>query len=427
MATSLAAISRSRRPQAHPVPGATWQAHVVDAGAITAALNRLWREHAVPKDEPKLATTAVEEGDQVGVSVQMRASTLNLTAVARSRAAAHRVEEAVTHLSELYPSRATILVADPERARETEPGLDVRVSLLEQAGVKGRPAIRFECVTVEVSAASERQLASIASPLLVADLPDFLWWAGESVVDSALFQDLVPLSDRLIVDTAGAENPDRELNGLVRVLDREGGCPKMSDFAWSRLTPWRQLISQFFDPPATRAALAAIDEVTITYGASDADGRSGLTGALLCAGWLGARLGWQTPGEMLPARDRAGGWKATMRAGERGLRREVVLSLRPTNARHAARGLGRIDLIADGGKTGAFWAERVDELDLATSSELPQSPPMSRMVHAETLDDASLLAEELRAFGRDPVYEASLRVAAALAPEIDNVVPEGSR
>jgi len=425
VATSLAATTTRQRPPARPLPGATWQAHVVDAGAITAALNRLWAEHS--DDRRSVTEVARREDDTLAASVQMRASTFNLTAVARSRAASRRIEDAVTRLSELYPSRATILVADPARGPAPEPGLDVRVALLEQPGGKGRPAVRFECVTVEVSAASERQLASIASPLLVADLPDFLWWAGESVVGSPLFDDLVAVSDRLMVDTAAAANPGVELRALVELLGREGGCPKLSDFAWARLTPWRQLVSQFFDPPHTRQALAALDEVTITYGQTDNEGRSGLSAALLFAGWLGSRLGWQPPGELLPARDRAGGWRATIRAGERVQRREVVLTLRPVRARHAARGLGRVDLVADGGNGGVFWVERVDELELTTCSELPGLPRMCRMAYAAVPDEAALLADELRVFGRAPVYEAALAVAATLAPETGATTEEPPR
>ncbi len=426
MTTSGATRGPGQATVARPLPGATWQAQVVDAAAIKAALNRLWAQHAGERPESGGATNGQRE-ETGAASVLMRASTLNLTAVARSRAAARRIEDAVVRLSDLYPSRATILVADPLRAKAGESGLDVRVELLEQDRGKGRPAVRFESVRVDVSAESERQLASIASPLLVADLPDFLWWAADSVVDSALFVDLVAVSDRLMVDTAAAPDPAVELGALHDLLVREGGCPKMSDFAWARLDPWLQLVTQFFDPPGSRAALAALDEVTLTFGAADREGRSGLTSGLLFAGWLGSRLGWQAPGELLPLRDRAGGWRATMRAGERGRQREVLLTLRPTGARHAGRGLGRVDLAADGGKAGAFWAERLDGQELTTCSELPGTPRMCRMVHAAVPDEAALLADELRVFGRDPVYEAALGFAAALAPEIDETAGEGAR
>lgn len=399
--------ARPVRPPARPVPGAQWHAHVLDAGAITSELNRLWGQLTGPG-------AAAGEPDAHPDGVLTRASTLNLTAVARSRRDAERIENAVVRLGDLYPSRATILVADPDHPRVAEQGIDVRVALLEQEAGGGRPAIRFECVTVEVNAADERQLASIASPLLVVDLPDFLWWAADSVVGSGLFDDLIEVSDRLIVDTAVAADPASELSRLLALLDQGGHPPKLSDFAWARLEPWRNLVALFFDQPQARSTLAAIDEVQIVYGTAGADGRTGLTGALLLAGWLGSRLGWQGPGEMVRSRGEASGWRATLRSGGPGHRREVLLSLRPAPDPVADCGLATVALVAEG--VASFRVERFDPAELATFSQLDGLPTGRRMVYAPLPDDAALLADELRDFGRDAVYEAALRFATPLTP-----------
>ena len=411
----------ARRQVARPLPGATWQAHVLDAAAITGELNRLWaRFGGERRPEPAGYGHGAGDDDQP-VSVQMRASTLNLTAVARSRGDAERIEDAVTRLSDLYPSRATILVADPEHPRGEGGGLDVRVALLEQEGEKGRPAVRFECVTVEVGAEDERYLASIASPLLVADLPDFLWWVSDSVGGSELFNGLIEVTDRLIVDSARFGDAATELRHLAALIGRGQGCPRLSDFAWARLAPWRQLIAQFFDPPATRAALDALDEVTISYAVAGPDRRSGLSAALLLAGWLCSRLGWQAPGELVPERDEPGAWRVTLRAGGRGHRREVLLALRPTTNHLAARCLGAVNLAARGAAAGTFGAERTDELGVTTVSQAPGMAPVRRMVYAAIPDDAALLADELRIFGRDATFEAALAFAADLAPDAPRV------
>ena len=407
----------TRRPPARPLPGATWQAHVLDAGAITAELNRLWGKFGTtPRSEPApIQGQAADDAQPVGVL--MRASTLNLIAVGRSHADAERIEDAVARLSDLYPSRATILIADPGRAEETGPGLDVRVALLEQPGDRGRPAVRFESVTVEVSAENERHLASIASPLLVVDLPDFLWWASDSAAGSELFEDLLDVVDRLIVDTAAFADPAVELRHLAALPTRTQGCPKLSDFAWARLGPWRQLVIQFFDPPAMRQALEALDEVAITYGAAGSNGGSGFTGALLFAGWLASCLGWHPPAALVPARGEPGTWRATLRAGSRGRRHEVVLTLRPTRNPLADRSLAEVRLAAHGASTGSFRVERVDPLGLTTWSQAPDVPPVCRMVYAEIPDEPALLTDELRVFARDPVFEAALAQAATLVPD----------
>lgn len=402
---------------ARPVPGASWRGRVHDATAIGAALKRLWNQ--------------AEDGQPVGV--EARASTLNLTVVTRSRRGADAVIDAVSRLSNLYPSRATILVASQDRDHQPEadrpggsPGLEVEVTLLEQPAARGRPAVRFECITVEVSAENEQQLASITSPLLVADLPDFLWWASGGA-GGELFDDLVAITDRLIVDTADIADPSPELARLSALVAREEGSLRLSDFAWARIEPWRHLVTQFFDPPPCRPVLDEIDEVTIAYGA-DPSGKTALSGALLMAGWLASRLGWQAPGEMVPVRATPGAWRATLRAGDRGRRREMVLNLvpsddRPARAPAAGPSLARVTL--DAGTSGSFRVERTDRLGVTTTSELAGQAPIARGIYAPVPDEAALLAAELHVFGRDLIYESALTLAAILAPEMP--APEPAR
>lgn len=400
------------RPAARVIPGATWEAQVIDAGEITAELGRLWGQVSTGG----VATAADADGDAAPVGILTRASTLNLTAVARSRAAAAMAERTVTRLGDLYPSRATILVADPASAAPGAPGLAVRVALLEQEAGKGRPAVRFESVVVEVNAGDERQLASIAAPLMVADLPDFLWWTADGSAGSNLFEDLCEVSDRLIVDTSATADPGAELRFLAAMLAGAGKRPKLSDFAWRRLDPWRSLVAQFFDPPHARPALEAIDEVRITYGAAGPEGRTGFTGALLLAGWFAARLGWQAPGEVVRPRGGAG-WRATLRAGGHGRRREVVLTVEPALDPVADCGLAAVAVVAGGEASGTFRIERFDPEEVATIAQLVGVPTARRMVYAPVPDPAALLADELRSFGRDAVYESALAVAAAMAPD----------
>lgn len=402
------------RPHARPIPGATWAGHVLDAGEIAKELTRLWGLVTVAGTRPVVPPPGAEEEGPIGVLT--RASTLNLTAVARSRHDAERVERTVTRLGDLYPSRATILVADPAITHRDDPGLDVRVALLEQEAIKGRPAVRFESVVVEVHADDERQLASIAEPLLVADLPDFVWWAADSTTGSELFADLCGMADRLIVDSGGVVNPAGALVHLAAMLAEGGSPPRLSDFAWQRLEPWRTLIAQFFDPPALRPALEAIDEVRITYGAAGPDGRTGFTGALLLAGWLGSRLGWQSPGELVRPRGDTSHWRATLRAGARQERREVALVVEPALDPVADCGLAAVSLLAGG--AGTFRIERFDPEELATISQASGAPTSRRMVYAAVPDEAALLAEELRHFGRDGVFEEALAFAATLAPDV---------
>ena len=411
-----AARPDSGRSVARPIPRASWRARVQDASEITARLNALWRRYGEARDNRQVASPNGQVSDAPWPMVTARAATLNLIAGTRTRRDAERVRDTIAALSDIYPSRATVLIADPVQDGAAELGLDVQVDLLEQEATRGRPAIVFECVTVDVSTENERQLASIASPLLVPDLPDFLWWAADACDAGALFTELAEISDRVIVDSAASAHAASVLKRLLGLTRADGSETALSDFAWTRLASWRRLTTQFFDVPATLPILDLIDEATVTY-ANSPYHASGFTGALLYAGWLGARLGWRTPGELLPVRGDANVWRATLRAGAAGQQREVTLTLRPTAKTLAASTLLDVRLAADGGKAGYFTIERLDADEISTTSDIPGTPAMMRTVFAPLPDDADLLGDDLRVFAHDPIFETALAFAAELAPE----------
>jgi glucose-6-phosphate dehydrogenase assembly protein OpcA len=409
------ALTRTRtiRSVATPVPGATWQAHVTDANQVSARLREIWRDYGAARNAASVARSP--SGTDGGPMPVARAATLNLIAAARSRRDAERIRQTIASLEDIHPSRATILYSDPSGPLDPAPGLDVHIELMEQTSARGRPATVFECITIDVSAENEAQLASIASPLLMPDLPDVLWWATDPTDSSQLFTELIGICDRLIVDSAMAVQTAAGLNNLRNFVDDQREEIALGDLAWARLTPWRRLTTQFFDVPGTLPVLDLIDEVSITYGNSGHQW-SGFSGALLYAGWLGSRLGWRTPGELLPVRGDQNVWRATLRAGTAGHQREVSVTLRPTARPLAASTLLDVRLAADGGKSGVFKIDRLDENEISTSSDMPGTASIVRTVFTPLPEEADLLAEQLRAFSRDPVFEAALIFASDLAP-----------
>jgi glucose-6-phosphate dehydrogenase assembly protein OpcA len=369
-------------------------------------LNRLWAD--VKATQGATAGDGDRHADAVAQAAITRANTLNLVAVARSTAEAERIERAVGYLGDFYPARAIVLVADPSRSSRSDEGWDVRVSLLEQAANE-RPVTRFECVTVEAGAAAASRFASIVSSLLVPELPDFLWWPGDSLT-TALFQDLIEIADRLILDSGALADPVMGLRVLAAQTARPHQFPKVTDFTWARLTPWRTLVAQFFDATDVLPCLECIDTVELTYAPQGQRGDSGLTAALLMAGWLGSRLGWTAAAPLERTRT---GWQAELRSDASD---SVLLKLRPGYDDAFKQGLGAVDIIAKRTNPGSFRVQRITPSALTTSSQTPTMPRVGRMVQAEDSDEADLLGQALHTFGRDPIFEDALRFAAGLFP-----------
>lgn len=383
-----------------------WQAPAVDANHVQKTLQRLWLEIA---EEKRAADGKPRPSLDHGV---MRTRTINLIAIADKPGDAQRIKATVSALTEFFPSRTLILVR--ERSRHTRGGLDVSVSVEEQHTARFKSPIRFETVTVSTGSGREEVLASVASPLLVPELPDFAWRPASSVIASVVLDELVDSIDRLIVDTAGVDDPSVTFNYLIDLCKRSGDEVRLSDVAWSRITPWRQMIAQFFDHPADLPYLRLLDSVSITYAGRNGDGRSGLTSALLMAGWLCTRLGWRAPGEeLVSSKD---GWKLTLRAGERGRSREVILTLRRTDEIEADASLGEMRLLASGSRPATFTIARVSQDGVSTASKT-ENTDVNRTVFVRGPSESELLSLELRDFGSDPLYPEALKFAANLWPE----------
>jgi glucose-6-phosphate dehydrogenase assembly protein OpcA len=383
----------------------SWVAHTVDPTAVQRKLTRLWAE--VVEERRAAIGKPRREGD----AELMRTRTINLIGIADTPEYSERIHEIVTSLAEFFPSRSVILVRTPPQSLSD--GLEIKLEVEEFPAKNRRTPVRFETITV-AAAGGEELLASVAAPILLPELPDFVWNPTGSFDDNALLREVLDFADRLIVDTSRDEDPSRALR-FLNELDSgpDDGELHLSDMAWTRLVPWRQMIAQFFDQAATQPCLDAIDDVTIICGGKDGDGRTGLTAALLLAGWLCTRLGWRAPGEeLVRSRD---GWKLTLRAGQRGRSREVILTLKVSDDPMVGPCVGSVVLTAGGEAPGIFKVERVSPESVETSSEL--SSKVSRIVYVRNLDDARLLSLELRVFGSDPIYHEALAFAANLWPE----------
>ena len=121
----------------------------------------------------------------------------------------------------------------------------------------------------------------------------FLWWPKGSPFDDYLFRQLVDSMNRLIVNSATFENPEGTLAKMSSRLKTD--WPKMActDMNWGRLTRWREIVASFFDGAVHRPYLDRIGTVTIEFALSSHGGPTNRVQALLAAGWLASRLGWQ--------------------------------------------------------------------------------------------------------------------------------------
>lgn len=384
-----------------------WDAPAIEVERVRDELATLWVEWTYRYGESAAVVTS-----DLREQVYMRPSTMNVIAVTEGEEAAARIGGVLGSLPDYSPSRSIVLSRNKENDGAASQ-FGVRIEINERRVLKSSSPIHVEVITLTAPAGNDEILASISTPLLVPDLPDVLFVPGEPFAGNELVTNLLDSIDGLLVDTVASSNVGDTLAFLSKAASlrlRMG----IGDLVWTRLRTWRDLIAQFFDQPSALACLDQIDEARIVYAPPDGAGRSGLTAGLLMAGWLSSRLGWRAPGDLIPAQE---GYRLTLRAGERGRSREVLLHLVQGTSPLSCSSLENVRLSAGGAEPSVFSVERTDEAAITTYSSSQHVADMTRLVHSSCPSDRVILAAKLRRLRIDTVYLEALAVASALWPE----------
>ena len=391
-----------------------WDADIVDTAAIHDELNKMWSEGHPPKLVSGPYGAQVDSGHYAGADV-MRANTLNLVAVADSLEIAEMILSTVSQLKDFLPSRTIIVITDPTLTRPKTWHIELKINETSSKDESSESTgILFETITFWTDHSSAGVLSSVVAPLLISELPTFLWWPSGEFSDNAIFDDLAQIADRLVFDSARLGN-DAHAVADYRTLIDEPTDPIVGDFTWLRLAPWRQLVAQFFDPASTQKSLEHIDSVTIAYAQDRHERGSGFAAALMICGWLGSRLGWSIIESLEPRK--AGGWTAFMASTDaNGRAHEVQIRLMPDATPGAKFSLRSVEIITNDTTDGTFIIQRTDQDDLITSSQPSSTPFVSRMVYSRRHSTVEMLGEELQRFGADRVFEDAIRLATKLLP-----------
>jgi glucose-6-phosphate dehydrogenase assembly protein OpcA len=335
--------------------------------------------HAVNRVLAEMHREMLRSGGIEGAAVRL--SVLNLVAACMDVDSADMASQAIGRLGAKHPARAIIIIADPEGDEHIEADLSLQCSAVDTGQVCA------EQVRLYVGGEVAYHLASVVTPLLVPDIPVYLWLIGSPPLRQAFGQDAVAISERVIIDSGEYHDDAGMLRTLSDELDRVGDAISLSDVAWERSRTWRELIAQSFDGEEVRHFVHGITQVELECGGEHISAQT-----WLIAGWLASRLGWPAaPG------------------GPR-----VVAAARQTEA-VADHDLARVALhCRAGGHEALVTLERrgsavhsVIDVDGGITAERAVPIPESGTV--------DLVGALLESSGEDPVYRAALRSAAALS------------
>jgi glucose-6-phosphate dehydrogenase assembly protein OpcA len=345
-----------------------------------------------------------------------RASVLNLIVTVVDEAAADRVVHALIDLGVRHPSRAIVLVPQQGASAST---IDARISTHCHDPIGGGDRVCYEEVVLTVRGECAEHLHGVVAPLLIHDLPTHIWWPGDPPFSDPIFDQLIEIGDRVIVDSSDFVDL---LSGLRRAatLRRRSG---VGDLSWERLSWWQELTAQFFDAPRFRRYLPNLSRLRIGYATAPPSSTrspiddeevapgvsSPMTQALLYAGWIGTRLGWRRHKTL-----------ETIDNGAFALRLEgrhemVDLRIEPIETDDVRPGDLLSVHLGSLGETGAaeFIIDR-DGDDAIVATNADGMTALLRRVAMAAPRESELLSAQLGLDAADAVYEDAMRAAAIM-------------
>ncbi|HXI41967.1 MAG TPA: glucose-6-phosphate dehydrogenase assembly protein OpcA [Bryobacteraceae bacterium] len=311
-----------------------------------------------------------KEADPDQPSGVLRACTMTLMAVAEETEDPGDVWSVMAALMPEHPSRAIVIRFRQSAARE----LSARVFSQCWMPFGYRRQICCEQIEISASDASLCDLPAVIVPLAVSDLPVILWCRGARLFDLPEFAPVAQIAHKVVVDSAAFGDP-------AAILKRLAGSEQvLGDLAWTRLTRWRELVSQIFENRSHCSRLKGVTEVRVGFG-----GKRPPASGYYMAAWL------------LDGLERTGA------------KPEVIWQ----SATDASPGLTQVELTGSNGHS--LHVSIVMTTDAERQTAQVHVDSQSSLAVFPLHNDYLLLREELSIPGRDPVYERSLARAARLA------------
>ncbi len=339
-----------------------------------------------------------------------RACALNLIVYTTPWDDRDRLEDLLGQINEQHPGRTLILVVHRDRATPRLEGyVSMRCRLLGRSGKQ----ICGEQVTIEASGHLVETAATAVAPLLVPDVPVYLWWKDIPHYEDKLFDRLAQLADRIVIDSAAFDRPYDDLLRLSTTISDQSRRMRVSDLNWGRLTSWRTLLASFWDVPDYRPLLGEIDRVAIEYRPPKDAPEEIAPKALLLAGWLVSRLGWEVAGKV--NRDSEEVSECDLRARDRAI---GLSFLRDKTAGRNDGMISSVALAARNGQANFSVAKRTDGTKLETEAQIGTERSVGRVLAYEMRSEAEQLGRELGFLNRDAIYEAAVARAAQLVETI---------
>ena len=218
---------------------------------MPAAINTAIEPEKILKDLRSLWSDLGRNADVSGGV--LRACGMTLVVAAESDADCQDLRHTLGVLMHDHPARAIVLQLNEK------PGLDANVFSQCWMPFGKHQQICAEGIEIKAGITELSHVAQLLLPLIVSDLPAVLWCRGTRIFSENAFMPLLPLVQKIILDSAPASDAEAAI-GAIRELRKQGRL--VADLAWTKLTSLRELMASLFD----EGTAVGIKSVQIFYG-----------------------------------------------------------------------------------------------------------------------------------------------------------------
>ena len=331
--------------------------------------------------------------EQTG-ALPLRTNTSTLVVLAEAGRPAARARETLHQLAAAIPSRVILFILD----RECESGW-AAVWAHCALTPRGTSAGCYDVIEITLPPDRLEAIPNIVFVHRLGELPTFLIWNGIVDFDSDGTRAVAAVADRLVIDSESFADPLQATRDYRRFLTGQQSRLLGSDLAWTRMSTWRELIAQSFDPLGTRQFVNDIRRVDINCDQIQS------SGAILLGSWIISRLGC-SPAE------------ATQSASLLELRSmrndtEHGPTVRLGSSHLSGIGIRSVRILARSGpETARVSVIRGESGTSTVRVESPGMPPQERVVQHADVPRRELIAAELMQHGRDRVFDDAHALAA---------------
>lgn len=376
----------------------------VDIAKIEKELQTLWQ-------------SASESGESTG-SVT-RACAMNLILYSEDSDAEVVAGDMLDDITTRHPCRAILAISRESAKPSLEAWVSARCHITDS---KSGKQICCEQITVRSEGNGPDELTSVVLPLVISDLPVFLWWRAKQV-DFARVRPFLSYVDELIVDSAKDEGSCNFFSDVIHIIgayleEKHGAQIVVSDLNWRRSLLWREALALSFDEQHGHLSVDVLNDVEtveISYTSSNDECSGSANQTLLFIGWLANKLSWQFKDATESA--------ITFAAGTG--KPDVVVNMRSIGS--DAESSGNICSVEVTFNSASLPAVVLQQTSGAPGVQMSARSPKETDAKTSKQDyrfkvnqasEARLIDLELETIDRDATLESAFRTAAVIADKI---------